>query len=603
MAMFSRLLDQISSSTRIVSFLKSEFLFNEDIQQIVDNTCRILLMRILPLLSFIDVIGIGLSVIKLKKYENIFFSLMIRFIEKYFSENKPSENEILILRMLNFFYMISKEISTIPIFINIECPVACLRWLSMSFLKCEVYKCIMLILKNIVRHDEGIIILNEHQCGEIFKKFTKEIVFTKIDYIIDNSMHKNLLFINNMIIFSINNPNTIGTVHNCEIIYHGLIPAILMSLVSILTSSSSCVLLSMECRPSELLIILMKLFTNDNIVNYNQKNVGFKVFFNTLKLVFDGLKDLYSRYTYDYRFIYGYEILLSIIVLANIFWSISFQDQYKNELIENMQLITEFELFSDAVISYTFLSRQIFPLRRAIDGIKQNLYPSKPTAIPTTHSLMISYSYADLDFYRKLHEILSKNSKLSICPDADNWKQIAQNIEQADLVLCLISNNFAINKSCRQELIYVRDILEKPCILIYIDRHYEPIGWLHERIDRMKSIRFGEGDFLDICDNLLSMMNESLSFEKNSSNIKQWNDKEVKQWFTNHNLIPELHEFYQFQNGNELFLYAQAILAYPWTKEFERIRSRYEKKFPEQKKSLSPHEFLKFINALERIRH
>jgi hypothetical protein len=591
MAMFTRLLDQISSSSRIISFLKSESLFDRNIQGIVDNTCRILLMRILPILSFTDVISIGLSVIKLKKYENIFFSLLIQFIEKYFSENKSSENEILITRILDFVYMISKEVSTIPILINIDCPIACLRWLSLSFLQSEEYKCILLILKNIVRHDEGIIILNEHKCKEIFTKFTKEILFTKIDYIIDNSMHRNLLFIMNMIIFSTTNPNAIGNVHNCKIIDQDLLPMITISL-------SSHVFMSMECRTSELLIIIMKLFTNDNILNYVlQKCVGFQFFSYTLKRILNATKDFCSR------IIYGYEMLLSIIVLANIFWSISFQDQYKNKLIENMQLITECELFINSIISFTFLSRQIFPLRRAIDGIKQNLYPSKPTAIPTTRSLIISYSYADLDFYRKLHEILSKNSKLSISPDADNWKQRAQNIEQADLVLFLVSNNFFIDKSCRQELIYVRDILEKPGILIYIDRDYEPIGWLHERIDRLKSIHFGEGDFRDIGNDLLSMMNETLSFEKNSSDIKQWTDKEVKQWFTNHNLIPELHEFYQFQNGNELFLYAQAILAYPWTKEYERIRSRYEKKFHEQEKNLSPHEFLKFINALERIRH
>ena len=82
----------------------------------------------------------------------------------------------------------------------------------------------------------------------------------------------------------------------------------------------------------------------------------------------------------------------------------------------------------------------------------------------------------------------------------------------------------------------------------------------------------------EISKKLLSMINTTPSIEKNSSDVKQWNDREVKQWFLHHHLLPELQEFYQFQNGNELILYAQAISTSSWTREYERIRSRFEKK-------------------------
>ncbi|CAF3634740.1 unnamed protein product, partial [Rotaria sp. Silwood2] len=87
----------------------------------------------------------------------------------------------------------------------------------------------------------------------------------------------------------------------------------------------------------------------------------------------------------------------------------------------------------------------------------------------------------------------------------------------------------------------------------------------------------------------------------NSLDIKQWNDHEVKQWFIKNHILPELYEFYQFRNGNELLLYAQATLAFPWINEYERIRLSFGEKFQQQKQNLSRDQFLQLINALERL--
>ena len=360
MALFTRLLDQISSSTRIISFLKSDgssMLKNdENIQRIVDCTSRILLLRILSILSFTNVISIRLSVIKLKKYENTFFNLLIEFLERQFSENKPSENDSLILEMFHFLYMISKETATIPILININCPQACLRWLSFPYLKNKEYRYILLILKNIARHDEGAEILNEDKRGELFEKFIKEILCTKMDFLVDQPMYQDLLSITNMIVFSTTNPNNIYSAYEFEFVCKALI-------LTIDTAFSSRDYTCMECGITELLIILMRLFTNDQIVNdCLQKSVRIDSFFLISKRIFHAAQN---------RLMYRDELLLSIIVLANIFWSISFQEQYLVDLLNEMELITNFESFLDCMIAHTFLSRQIFPLRRAIDGIRQ----------------------------------------------------------------------------------------------------------------------------------------------------------------------------------------------------------------------------------------
>jgi len=226
---------------------------------------------------------------------------------------------------------------------------------------------------------------------------------------------------------------------------------------------------------------------------------------------------------------------------------------------------------------------------------------------------MISYSHINIDFCRQFYDILNILPQLSISVDFINskylWKEIAETIEQSDLVLFLISKDFFYSKSCRQEFTYATNTRKKAFIPVYIDGDYQARGWLESRLTGLKYIRFGEGNFMNTCDELLSMINESLSINirsissvKNSSDVKQWNYEDVQQWFANNNIIPELYEFYQFQNGNELLSFAQAILPFPWTKEYERIRVRFEEKFKQQKERLSSFEFSKFIHALERLK-
>ena len=583
--LFFHLLDLISSSTRILAFLQSESV--HELPRLVNTTCRILLIKLFSIFNSTNIISLELSVIKLKKYEKVLFNRLIVFLDKHFTDNSPSENDLLIQQILCFLYVISKEISIIPILINIECPSACLRWLTLPYLKVEEYKYVILILKNIARHDDGIIILHQHDCVKLFEQFTNKILYTKIDYIIHPTAFDEQLFIQYMIFFSIINPNTVDSKEHWDIIDNSLLP-------TVKNAFFRHTWICGDFSISEFLIILMKLFNNDGILNYIlQKPLILEFFYEALKTC---CRDIDRT---PFRIQYADEILLSIIVLANIFWSISFQDQCKKDLTTNFHFLTRCESYVSSTVSSTSFSRQIFPFKRAIDGIRQNLFPLKPATISPTRSLMISYSSFDVDSYRKLHQLLVKNSNIfSISPDADHWKQIAQNIEQAEFVLFLISNHFLVNKSCRQELIYARDILNKSCILVYIDRDFPAIDWVTQSLDRLQSIDIHQNE------RLLSMINETLSTEENHlSNVKQWNDREVQQWFTNHHLLPELHEFYRFENGNELFLYAQAILAYPWTKEYERIRLRFERKFDEQEKTLSPHEFLKFIRALERLRH
>ena len=609
---FYRLLDQISSSKRIISFLKNELFISfshDQLTQIVTNFCGSVLIMVLRILNNLNV---KLLDIELRKYQNTLFIPFLTFIDEHFTANQCSQNDVLIKEILEFLSMTSDQTLTIPIVINANYPQACLRWLSLSYLNAHEYAYTLRIVYNIARHDEGIIILNRYKCYDVLMQFNTTILNKHVDLIIDKKWFEDLQLTYFMITILIGDSKELATESIKWFIKHRLTPVILSS-IRLRASRHQ------NFHMSELMIVLMRLCTNDDYIHCILQ----KHYLSLPQYMSDILNFLLYCVEIE-RFDYNTlaSDVLTVTALANILWSISFHDQYKNNLRENIQIINRLEKFEssniiDKSLPYIYKSCHISSLRRAIDGILQNLFPlsflnveiPSSTKTKSVCSVMISYSQFNMDFCRQLYGVLSTFLELSISVDFNNskysWKDIVQTIVQSDLILFLISKNFFNSKSCRQQLIYVTDTLKKPFIPVFINGDYRVSGWLEKRIHTSKSIRFDEKNFVDTCNDLLSIVKECLSVNitpvKHPFDIKQWNEDEVKQWFSNNHLIPELHEFYRFQNGNELLLYAQATLTFPWTKEYERIKLRFEEKFQIEKQYLSPHEFLKFINALNRL--
>ncbi|CAF3855320.1 unnamed protein product [Rotaria magnacalcarata] len=602
---YYRILDQICSSKRIHSFLNNELLISIDdkhIKRIVSNFCGLILILVLKILNSLNV---KLLDIELKKYQNNLFIPFIKFIDEYFLTSQCSQHDVLIRHILEFLHMVSDQPLTIPIFINAKCPQACLRWLSLPYLNAYEYIHCLQIVYNIARHDQGVIILNECQCYSVLMQFNTDILNNQMDFIIDKNWYEDLQLIYFMTIVLIIDPNELGAESTDWYITYRLLPVIS-------TSMLSRTFRHRKFHISEFMIILMKLCTNDNFIH----SISTKKKYELSQDVFDSLDFLLHCVEIervDYNFL-SLDVL-TITASANILWSISFHDRYKDKLIENIEIINRLVAFEssdtiDKILPNIYIPRHMSPLKRAMDGILQNLYPKSnadldigsSTKSKSVGSLMISYSHVDIDFCRQLYDTFSTIPELSISIDFNSgkysWKDIAQTIVQSDLVVFLLSQNFFNSKSCRQEFIYVTDTLKKPFIPVFIDTEYEAIEWLKIRINEVKHICFDENDFLNICNQLISMIKENLSL--NITVTK--NTFDIEQWFHKNNLMLELQEFYQFQTGNELLLYAEAILGTLWTKEYERIRTRFEEKFKQKQLCLSPHDFLKFINALNALK-
>jgi hypothetical protein len=366
--MYYRLLDQLTSSTRINSFLKNQFesesTEDDKVKRTVTSSCGSIIIILLRHLTVLH----GRSIaIEFDKYQNTLFTPLITFLDEYFMTNKCSQNDMLVQEIFLFLFHTSNNTLNIPIFINVNCPEACLRWLSLSYLRGCEYISILGILCNIARHDNGVIILGNYDWLKILRRFRSEIADTMVIFVLDKEMHKQLSINWNMMFMLTVDVWKIDLDDADIFIADELIPAI-----KVATNSPKQEYLKFHI--AELWFVVMKLCIHDktlDLILQNNKSPGF---FSFIRRRF-----LYYTQNTDIDNLYLNSNILTVMTLINILWSISFHDRYKNVLIRSTEMIERFERFRtiDKVVFNTYIPRYISSLRRASDGIWHNLYPLK----------------------------------------------------------------------------------------------------------------------------------------------------------------------------------------------------------------------------------
>ena len=592
--MFFRLLDRLSSSRRMAAFLRRQH--NDD--EVLANTCGSLLVIFMRFLQGLDVGNVGII---LENYQTTLLSPLIAFLDTHFLENALPSDDLLISGILRFLIFLTESRITIPIFIDADLPQRCLVWLVLPFLNRTYYQLIMHLVYNVACHDDGVRVLKEYHCQAVLERFTRNILTRKIDFTLDADTCCAVNRRINMIILLLVNYSELINSYFETFIISILIPRAVQISQSLRSASH-------EFDLPQLLLLLDKICSCEQLVSRIFHQDHSPPFYATVLY-------LYTMYveTMGIEEKYLESHVRIILALVNILWSVSFHDRYKDEVrtaLDSVQKLEKLYLFElvENVPPTVYVPRHIASFRRAMDGIWENLNPSIPSALPyrssTTPlcSVMISYSHADIEFTQRLATRLSEVPQLSIHLDVNSckylWKETAQTIEQSDVVLLLLSEDYCRSKSCRQELIYAVDRLKKPILSLLIEPKCDQQGWLISRTAGKDPILFDANDFTKSCNELLSRMNELLSLNVLAIS-EEATSLDIKQWFEKNHLPLEFCEFYQFQNRNELLLFGKAIRRYSWTTEFDRIKARFEEKFPEQK--LSPHQFLKFIDAVSRL--
>ncbi|CAM4762838.1 unnamed protein product [Rotaria magnacalcarata] len=366
----------------------------------------------------------------------------------------------------------------------------------------------------------------------------------------------------------------------------------------------------------------------------------------------------------------------TLIALLNVFWSISFQANYVQELANNEQLIKKIRSLLDdekeQEILEQYKPRSMEGALQAARGILHNLnldnktdvnieklnrsrqsdrpegleknndslselplvQKSKEVDIPW---IMISYCHVDDTFCSRILELFSTRSETfhiwidrTHCQTSiDLWESIAEGMESASVIVCLLSNSYLESKSCRQEFVYAIDSLKKPVLPVLLG-NFDPKGWLGIRMSGLKYVRFRDllqpdsSKLTELVNTVISSLPQgktvaikhlslpqhhdppiptvsvTLSTPLNLRPFDQltWSVEDVHSWFAYHRISRELRDLFDFHNGEEMLDYAQLL-----TKDRENQMKIYSKVYAQKYagNEMAPHDFNRFSKALEQL--
>jgi hypothetical protein len=250
---------------------------------------------------------------------------------------------------------------------------------------------------------------------------------------------------------------------------------------------------------SELLIVFVKLFNDDRTLDYIMEHSQVDLHApTTLDYFINLMTNYYSTVSNENRC-----KLLTCTALVNILWSISFQDRYKQKLKNSntqfKQLIHYFSKETNQKIaSHQYIPQYIENIQKAATGLLVNIdevaHPTTEqvnqtaTATVTNNNkkamIMISYSHEDTEFCKQLYEEIKKREydiwvDFNFLKTGDPWEQIAAGMKRANIITCLISEDYCKSKSCRLEATYALEKLQatKPVIPVMLRKHELP-DWL-----------------------------------------------------------------------------------------------------------------------------
>ncbi|CAF0992755.1 unnamed protein product [Rotaria sordida] len=187
----------------------------------------------------------------------------------------------------------------------------------------------------------------------------------------------------------------------------------------------------------------------------------------------------------------------------------------------------------------------------------------------TMFDIMISYSHKDKIFCRQLYDELIKIG-YHVWIDFDQIHgnvidAIAQAIEQSNIILICMSEQYRRSNYCRAEANYAFRRRTR-IVPILLEEHYQPDGWLLFLVGQLLHVDFTKYEFSKAMEMLIkelkapvlqddnlqhiesknkrSIVTSNLSIHQSKSilpihsdNILEWTPTEVQHWLIGHNLV------------------------------------------------------------------
>ncbi|CAF3679803.1 unnamed protein product [Rotaria sp. Silwood1] len=587
---------------------------------------------------------------------------ILRFLLKFISSNIHI-NDSIIKQLFNLLIFLTEQTILVPSFINAGFVTYILQWLEMEQLAYEIQGSCIHIFYNLAQKSEGAKALNQADGLRILKDCT----YRLLDPNVINGQYG---FENMQLLYCMAMSLLIEPKQNREYVknHRRVLDYLLQSTINASTMNDFCYAKFHISRP---IVVLTKLFVQDEIIKYVLDEAPVKNFPLSSKVEF--FANLLIRFRGALTIDEDEAKALTLTALFNILWSISFHEEYLSELQTNRQFLLTVKTFAYDTSengSERYVFANMSPIFKAANGILLNLGenistrvpqssntivqpPATPIANPSNRiSVMISYSHVNADFCRDLVNALQKDPRLDIwvdfiyCRSGDLWEEISEAIENAHVILFIITKEYQCSKSCRQEVMYARDTLKKRFIPIYLKNDFVASSWLGIRIVGAQYIRFGKRSFGDTITEILNLMADDPS-QKHKQNIfkqtkipttpiadpvdiqdkilnknrhtsqdqpvelimntvtgqttpiEQWTSEDIDQWFQQNNIESKLKDLYRFQHGTDLLLYGQCLRP-DWQQEYADMRERYNLEY---NAILYRDQFVLLVGALNRLQY
>ncbi|CAF1035229.1 unnamed protein product [Didymodactylos carnosus] len=600
--------------------------------QMKNNLCQKTLWTILVISKRACAAGAIINTTDLQPLNIVFESFITNINQQFDTDDKVTNLEIDLI--CGLLWNLVDRTDLIPFFVITGYPQAILNWLNRSYLKKYFHRPFISLVHNIARHDIGAQVLNDNAVFNVLESY-KIHVLDKLTINEAQLLKINLLY--SMTTALLLEPDQIKKGANTT---NNILDFLLKLIIQ---SSQANELRYQAFHISEFLIVLTKLFVNDDVVDYVFKQ-------SDQKLTVQYFCDLLIRFEH----VTDVDIQLTRTALLNILWSISFNETYKNEMKINdnfMSVIKSLANSNDNIVTEHYLPKHLSNNKKALDGILFNLIgPLEPAVLEKPNKkrplVMISYSHADKKFCYQLVDALKikctnvdwwtdfirQRSDEEISYAADVWEEIAHAIEISTTIVLVITEDYYKSKSCRQEVAYANDALKKPIIPIYANtvKDYRATGWLGIRIAPLKYIHFGKKTFDVAIEEVTNTVLEYIGMKRQQSSLhevqapevipaiveqtttdenhnssvlcdkplKDWTADDVNYWFKQNNIHPDLKNLYQFRTGTALILYFDHLKSNQ-SREYQITYDLYEDTY---KKPLNTAYFINFVDALTRLK-
>lgn len=374
-----------------------------------------------------------------------------------------------------FLWNLTDQTMIIPSLVRAGLPESLVRWLSRAHeLSTDICDNLVNIAHNIARHDEGNDALNQYNALKILKRVqTATGIKNSEDGTLTAAMTLALL-------------STPEQIRNDPTNWKDILDQLLQITIDLAKNISPSALANPTFHISEPLIVLVGLFVHDESLHYvltEAKTDPPASLSSTIQLFID----LFVRFRPNKTICNNSQSLdqLTFVALLNIFWSISFHNQYHNELKSHQEFLTIIRILSedDEIILFNkYIPRSLQSLKKSVDGIIFNLgendFQRENISKTIKPLIMLSYSHANRSMCEQILKLLDQKSDLydawvdfRYCQGSnDVWEKIAQGVKNAHLILWLVSNEYCESKSCRQEITYALDKLNKPIVPIYLEK-------------------------------------------------------------------------------------------------------------------------------------